>query len=74
MKKTKYRMKVNYEKGTNWITVSGVAWSHNKQPVECIDKFGDVWLKPYRNAPNLYITVQGPELLFSVEDENLKQE
>jgi hypothetical protein len=72
--KTNYKMKVTYERGTNWITVPEASWTRNKYPVECVDKFGDVWLKPYRHASNLYVTVQGPELLFSVENGNLEQE
>ena len=69
----KYAMRVTHEKGTNWITVKGSAWTRNKYPVECVDKFGDVWLKPYRHASNLYVTVQGPELYFYVTNGCLEE-
>lgn len=66
-------MRVIFEKGTTWITVNGSAWSRNKYPIECVDKFGDVWLKPYRGASNLYVTVDGPELLFTIENGCLEE-
>ena len=70
---SKYKMRVIFEKGTKWITVNGSTWSQNKYPLECVDKFGDVWLKPYRGASNLYVTIDGPELLFSIENGCLEE-
>lgn len=70
---SKYKMRVTFEKGTTWITVNGSTWSRNKYPAECVDKFGDVWLKPYFHASNLYVTIQGPELLFVVENGCLEE-
>lgn len=64
----KYAMKVTFEKGMTWITVNGSVWTRNKYPIECVDKFGDVWLKPYFHASNLYVTIEGPEILFTVEN------
>lgn len=62
------KLKITYEKGTTWITVKGDPWKRCGYPEECVDKFGDVWLKPWFNASNLYVTVVGPELTFT--DEN----
>lgn len=70
---SKCKIKVRCERGTSWITIDGSAWTRNKYPAECVDRFGDVWLKPYHNAPNLYTTVQGQELLFSVENGCLEE-
>lgn len=70
---SKYKMRVVFEKGTAWITVNGSTWTRNKYPVECVDNFGDVWLKPYRGASNLYVTIDGPELLFTIEDGCLEE-
>ena len=68
-----YKMRVIFEKGTTWITVNGSTWTRNKYPVECVDNFGDVWLKPYHGASNLYATVSGPELLFTIENGCLEE-
>ena len=62
------KMKVNEELGTHWITTKSTSWLRNKYPKECIDAFGDVWLKPYMDAPNLYETVVGPKLYFHIKD------
>lgn len=70
---SKYKMRVIFEKGTTWITVNGSAWSRNKYPVECVDNFGDVWLKPWGNASNLYVTIQGPKLYFYIENGCLEE-
>lgn len=73
MKKKNFKMKVNNEIGTSWITTKGTTWSRNKYPKECIDRFGDVWLKPYMDTPNLYATVDGPELYFHIKDGSLEE-
>lgn len=68
MSSKKYAMRVTYEAGTPWITVKGSVWTRNKYPMECVDKFGDVWLRPYFHAENLYVTIEGPQMLFTVEN------
>lgn len=73
-RKTKAKMKVVREKGTAWITVKGTTWIRNGYPETHVDKFDDVWLKPYKGAPNLYTTVQTPQLLFGVKDGYLVEE
>lgn len=67
----KTKIRVVRERATTWITVKGSVWKRNGYPVECIDRFDDVWLKPHYHAPNLYATVQGPTLYFSIENECL---
>lgn len=68
---SKIKMKVVRERATTWITVKGLNWIRNGYPEQCVDKFGDVWLKPHFNATNLYATVSGPQLFFSIDDECL---
>lgn len=51
------RIKINYEKGTDWITVKSHQWLRNDLPSECIDKFGEVWLRPIGHTN--YETVDG---------------
>lgn len=67
----KTKIRVVREKATTWITVKGSAWIKNRYPAECVDRFDDVWLMPHYHASNLYVTVQGPKLYFSIEDECL---
>ncbi len=68
---SKIKMRVVRERGTTWITVKGSAWVRNGYSEKYVDRFGDVWLKPYRHASNLYTTVEEPCLLFSINDECL---
>ncbi len=71
--KEKVKMRVTFEPGTSWITVKGSTWIRNKYSEYCSDAFGDVWLKPFRGASNLYVTVQGPKLYFTVVDGCLEE-
>ena len=71
--KEKVKMRVTFEPGTSWITVKGSTWIRNKYSEYCSDAFGDVWLKPFRGASNLYVTVQGPELYFTIVDGYLEE-
>lgn len=68
------KMKIKHERGTDWITVDGSSWARNGYSKTYVDTFGDVWLKPYFNAPNVYVTVLDPPLYFSIEDGSLVEE
>lgn len=60
MRKVKHiKLKITYEKGTTWITVNGDAWKRNGYPEECVDTFGDVWLKPWYSTSKLYVPATG---------------
>ena len=72
-KKEDARLKVSHERGTNWITVKGEAWKRAGYPEGCIDRFGDVWLKPWLDGANLYSTVEGDPVMFYEEDGYLKE-
>jgi hypothetical protein len=72
----KVKMKVVYERGTTWITTKGRQWMYNKYPDECVDKFFDVWLRPTildGVDERVYVTAEGPELYFVIEDGYLKE-
>lgn len=72
----KVKMKVVYERGTTWITTKGRQWMYNKYPDECVDKFFDVWLRPTildGVDERVYVTAEGPELYFVIEDGCLKE-
>ena len=74
MAKSKFKMSVVLEPGTNWITVKCANLCRNGYPKECVDNFGDVWLKPFHHASNLYVIAQGPcDLYFHVTDGCLEE-
>lgn len=64
-------MKVTFERATTWITVKGSLWTRNGYSKDYVDSFGDVWLKPYFNTANVYVTIDQPAICFSVKDGNL---
>lgn len=66
------KLKISHEKGTGWITVKGDAWKRYGYPCECIDRFGDVWLKPYFGARDVYVTAEGADLIFVDDNGYLK--
>lgn len=72
-KAKRIKMKVTFERATSWITVPGSSWTRNGYSEKSVDRFGEVWLKPYRGAKNLYVTIDGPCLYFTVVDGCLEE-
>lgn len=67
MIRRKERVKMRVEKlaGSTWVTVKKAVWLRNDYPANCIDGFGDVWLKPCRDGrrkPDTYETCQGDKV------------